>query len=94
MKALPELRYAIDVEPNNVRAHTLLGLAYLYQQQITMAKLSLNKAIQFAPTDPQVMQAKEEFERVFKANSFIMSKTGMKKSEGFFGGFFGGKKYK
>lgn len=92
-KAVPELRDALGVEPNNVRAHTLLGLAYLHQQQTTMAKLSINKAIQLAPKDPQVMQAKQEFERLSKVGSGASkAKAGAKKPEGMFGGLFGGKK--
>jgi tetratricopeptide (TPR) repeat protein len=92
-KAVPELRDALSVEPNNVRAHTLLGLAYLHQQQTTMAKLSINKAIQLAPKDPQVMQAKQEFERVSKVGSgAAKGNAGVKKPEGMFGGLFGGKK--
>lgn len=92
IQAVLELRDAIGVEPNNVRAHTLLGLAYINQQQITMARLSLNKAIQLSPTDPQVMQAKQEFERLSKASNVVSDKAGAKKTEGFFGGLFGGKK--
>lgn len=95
LKAVPELRDALGAEPNNVRAHTLLGLAYLHQQQITMAKLSINKAIQLAPRDPQVVQAKQEFERlarVTQGSSSSNGKAGAKKSEGMFGGLFGGKK--
>jgi curved DNA-binding protein CbpA len=92
-KAVPELRDALGVEPNNVRAHTLLGLAYLHQQQTTMAKLSINKALQLAPKDPQVMQAKQEFERLSKVGSgSSKGNSGAKKPEGMFGGLFGGKK--
>ena len=90
MKAVPELREVISVEPNNVRAHTLFGLVYLHQQQLTMARLSINKALQIAPKDPQVIQAKQEFDRVANASSHGSSnKTTTKKpSEGIFGGFF------
>ena len=90
VKAVPELREVISVEPNNVRAHTLFGLVYLHQQQLTMARLSINKALQIAPKDPQVIQAKQEFDRVANASSHGSSnKTTTKKpSEGIFGGFF------
>ncbi len=93
VKAVPELREVISVEPNNVRAHTLFGLVYLHQQQLTMARLSINKALQIAPKDPQVIQAKQEFDRVANASSNGSSnKTSTKKpSEGIFGGFFGKK---
>ena len=90
VKAVPELREVISVEPNNVRAHTLFGLVYLHQQQLTMARLSINKALQIAPKDLQVIQAKQEFDRVANASSNGSSnKTTTKKpSEGIFGGFF------
>jgi curved DNA-binding protein CbpA len=93
LKAVPELREVISIEPNNARAHTLLGLAYLHQQQTTMAKLSIAKAVQLAPKDPQVIQAKQEFDRVSTGTrSGANGKTAPKKpSEGMFGGLFGKK---
>jgi tetratricopeptide (TPR) repeat protein len=94
LKAVPEIKEVISTEPNNARAHTLLGLVYLYQQQTTMAKLSINKAIQLAPKDPQVLQAKQEFDRLSNPNaSNANGKTAAKKpNEGMFSGLFGGKK--
>ncbi|WP_310483583.1 DnaJ domain-containing protein [Chamaesiphon sp. VAR_48_metabat_403] len=94
LKAVPEIKEVISVDPNNARAHTLLGLVYLYQQQITMAKLSINKAIQLAPKDPQVIQAKQEFDRLSNPNAKVANgKAAPKKpSEGMFSGLFGGKK--
>jgi tetratricopeptide (TPR) repeat protein len=94
IKAVPEIKEVISVEPNNARAHTLLGLAYLHQQQMTMAKISINKAIQIAPKDPQVIQAKQEFERASNPSSNgANGKNAPKKAnEGMFSGLFGGKK--
>ncbi len=94
IKAVQELREVIGTEPNNARAHASLGLAYLRQQQTTMAKLSINKALQLDPKHPQVIQAKQEFERTASgvgktANSNAASAK--KQSEGMFGGFFGKK---
>ena len=88
-QALPELREVISAEPNNVRAHTLLGLVYLRQQQLTMAKISINKAIQLAPQDPQVIQAKQELDRgPNPAYNASKSKNDAKKpKEGIFGLF-------
>jgi tetratricopeptide (TPR) repeat protein len=93
VKAVPEIKEVISVEPNNARAHTLLGLVYLHQQQMTMAKISINKAVQLAPTDPQVIQAKQEFDRASNPNSNSTSgKTAPKKAnEGMFSGLFGKK---
>jgi tetratricopeptide (TPR) repeat protein len=94
VKAVPEIKEVINIEPNNVRAHTLLGLVYLHQKQMTMAKLSINKAVQLAPRDPQVIQAKQEFDRAANGGNRngTSTKTATKKpSEGMFGGLFGKK---
>jgi curved DNA-binding protein CbpA len=100
-RAVQELREAIGTEPNNARAHALLGLAYLRQQQITMAKLSIKKAIQLDPKHPQVIQAKQEFERAANPSQNVAANNGAsaknngasakKSGEGMFGGFFGKK---
>ena len=88
VQAVPELREVIAAEPNNVRAHTLLGLVYLRQQQLTMAKISINKALQLAPGDPQVLQAKQELDRgVIPAKTAKSKTTSKKPSEGIFGLF-------
>jgi tetratricopeptide (TPR) repeat protein len=93
-KAVPELREAIGIEPNNARAHALLGLVYLNQQQITMSKISINKAVQLAPQDPQVIQAKQEFDRAASnpRNGSNAKTATAKPKESMFGGLFGGKK--
>ncbi|WP_373547622.1 molecular chaperone DnaJ [Chamaesiphon sp.] len=93
VKAVPELREVLSVEPNNVRAHTLFGLVYLNQQQMTMAKLSINRAIQLAPRDPQANQAKQEFERVSnqQRDGSKGKVTAKKPNQGIFGGIFGKK---
>jgi tetratricopeptide (TPR) repeat protein len=91
-KAVQELREVISAEPNNARAHASLGLAYLRQQQTTMAKLSINKALQLDPKNPQVMQAKQEFERTSSGANNVAANgkaaAAKKPSEGMFGGFF------
>jgi Flp pilus assembly protein TadD len=90
VQAVQELREAIIAEPNNANAHALLGMVYLRQKQMTMAKISINKAIQLAPKDPKVLQAKKEFDQA--SNPAATAKTaGTKPREGLFG-LFGGKK--
>jgi curved DNA-binding protein CbpA len=86
-KAVPEIKEVIAIEPNNARAHTLLGLVYLNQKQMTMAKLSINKAVQLAPRDPQVIKAKQDFDRLSNptANSAKTAAPGTNK--GMFGLF-------
>jgi tetratricopeptide (TPR) repeat protein len=92
VKAVPELREVIAVEPNNVRAHALFGLVYLHQQQMTMARISIDKAIQLAPQDPLAIKAKQEFERANHPRTGANGKAPAKKaSEGIFGGLFGKK---
>ena len=86
VQAVQELRGAIISEPNNAGAHALLGTVYLRQQQMTMAKISINKALQLAPQDPKVIQAKKEFDRA--SNPTASDKTTVKKPrEGIFGLF-------
>ena len=88
VQAVQELREVIMSEPNNASAHALLGMVYLRQQQMTMAKISINKALKLAPTDPKVLQVKQEFERA--SNPVATAKTAAKKPrEGIFG-MFGG----
>jgi curved DNA-binding protein CbpA len=93
-KAVLELRDATKMEPNNSRAHALLGLVYLRQGQNTMAKISINKALQLNPQESQAVQAKQELDKAMKASSSatIASQPAPKKSrEGIFGNFFGKK---
>jgi Flp pilus assembly protein TadD len=88
VQAVQELREVILSEPNNASAHALLGMVYLRQQQMTMAKISINKALQLAPTDPKVLKVKQEFDRA--SNPAATAKTAAKKPrEGIFG-MFGG----
>lgn len=87
VQAVQELREVIAVDLNNPQAHALLGMVYLRQKQMTMAKISINKAIQLAPKDPKVIQARQEFDRA--SNPKTSAKNGSKKpGEGIFG-FFG-----
>ena len=88
VQAVQELREVILSEPSNANAHALLGMVYLRQKQMTMAKISINKALQLAPTDPKVLQVKQEFDRA--SNPAATAKTAAKKPrEGIFG-MFGG----
>jgi Flp pilus assembly protein TadD len=88
VQAVQELREVILSEPNNANAHALLGMVYLRQQQMTMAKISINKALKLAPTDPKVLKVKQEFDRA--SNPAATAKTAAKKPrEGIFG-MFGG----
>ncbi len=88
-KAIQELREIISIESGNARAHASLGLAYLYQQQTTMARISIDKALQLDPKHPQVIQAKQEFDRVTNTAQNHGKSAPKKAAEGkMFGGLF------
>jgi tetratricopeptide (TPR) repeat protein len=102
-QAILELRDGIKLEPNNATCHALLGLAYLKQNQVTMAKVHVNKAWQTDPQNALAKQAKQALERqgitvTSSAGKPSDSKTATKtpeketKAAGIFGGLFGGKK--
>ncbi len=89
-KAVLEMREATTIEPNNPRAHAILGLAYLHQQQKTMAKLSMKKAIQLNPKDPHTIRLKQEFDRIANQIKSTANIAAKQASPGIFG-FFKGK---
>ena len=63
-KAVLELRDALHLEPNNSKCHSLLGIAYLKQNQGTMAKVHINKALQLNPKDPIGLQGKQMLDKL------------------------------
>ncbi|AFY39588.1 heat shock protein DnaJ domain protein [[Leptolyngbya] sp. PCC 7376] len=94
-KATLEFREAIKLDPNSVRAHALMGISYLQQKQIAMAKVHIKKAYMAKPSDPLARKAKQLLEKAM--GSALETQTGSKKSGnekkgGLFGGLFGGKK--
>lgn len=104
-KAVLELKDALKLEPNNSRCHSLLARAYLRQNQATMAKIHLQQALKLNPQDPNVVEAKKEFDRVAmrtvkgtpeptqkpqgKTPDKTQGKTTQKKPDKPSGGFFG-----
>ncbi len=58
-QAIVELREALKTDPNNCLCHGLLGLAYLQENQLTMAKIHINKAWTGDRYNPIVIQAKQ-----------------------------------
>ena len=94
-----ELRDALKIDPNNSTAHGLMGQAYILQNQLTMAKVHINKAYKANPQDPVVIQAKEQLEKLMKKQKNRSAQSTAKSSEsknkndsGFFSSFFGTKK--
>ncbi|NJL82774.1 MAG: DnaJ domain-containing protein [Chloroflexaceae bacterium] len=102
-QAVLELRDALKIDPNNSSFHGLMGLAYLSQKQLSMAKVHINKAWQSNPKDPIAKNAKEKLDNILNA---IAKKQGKKPEDekkrlndsaesgnsGIFKSLFGGKK--
>lgn len=99
-KVVLELRDALKIEPNNSRCHSMLGMAYLKQNQATMAKVHINKALELNPKEEMALQGKEALGRLGQTaggKTTTSSKAGTKppdKPGGLFGGMFGGGKKK
>ncbi|MCY7381498.1 MAG: tetratricopeptide repeat protein [Microcoleus sp. CAN_BIN18] len=85
-KATLELREALKREPKHSRAHALLAMCYFQQDQATMAKLEVQKALASDPEEPTALEVKKKLEQALEK-----AKKGEKKP-GFFASLFGGKK--
>ena len=100
-KAIVELRHALTIEPANSSCHSLLGMAYLKQEQSTMAKIHINKALQLNPHDARALQGKQMLDKLPEKApgsktttppTSSTSKSPDKSGGGLFGGLFGGKR--
>ena len=96
-RAITELKDALRIEPNHGVAHAVMGKAYLYKKQLTMAKVHIGKACRAEPHNPIVMESKKALDKLAKtANKTNRSSSTNKNSKpdnsGFFSGFFGSKK--
>jgi tetratricopeptide (TPR) repeat protein len=63
-KANVELREVLKDDPNNAIAHAQMAIVYYRQNQVTMAKMHINKAIQLDPAAPIVRNAKQEIKKM------------------------------
>jgi Flp pilus assembly protein TadD len=86
-QAIAELREVLKLDPNHSTCHSLLGIAYIRQNQMTMAKVHINKAFAANPKDPMAIAAKKELAAASPKES---GKDGSEK--GFLSGFFNTKK--
>jgi curved DNA-binding protein CbpA len=103
-QAILELRDALKVEPNNSKAHGLLGTVYMRQNQGTMARIHFDQALKFNPQDEVALAGKQALERqkgggksgtpAAKPASGGTKKPDDKPKGGMFGGLFGGGKKK
>jgi curved DNA-binding protein CbpA len=89
-KATLELREALKREPKHSMAHGLLAMCYLQQNQATMAKLEVQKALASNPEEPTALEVKKKLEQA--AASGAKDKKNEDKLGAFFGSLFGGKK--
>lgn len=89
-KASLELKEALKREPKHSKAHALLAMCYFQQNQATMAKLQVQKALASNPEEPTALEVKKKLEQ--SAASEAKSKKNENKLSAFFGSLFGGKK--
>ncbi len=61
-RAKSELQSALKLDPNSSRAHGLMGMIYIKQNQPTAAKSHINKALQLNPQEPIALEAKKKLE--------------------------------
>ncbi|MEP6518191.1 J domain-containing protein [Microcoleus vaginatus] len=85
-KAILELKEAVKRDPKHSKAHAMLAMCYLEQNQATMAKLEMNKALASNPEEPTALEVKKKLEQ-----ASAKAKKGDEKP-GFFASLFGGKK--
>lgn len=99
--AVLELREALKLDQNNSRCHTLLGVSYLKQNQVTMAKVHINKALQLNPKEELALKSQRYLEGLAQkggAKPKVQPQPEPRKQPdksgggGLFGGLFGGKK--
>ena len=100
-KAILDLREALKFNPNNSSYHGLLGLTYLQQKQVGMAKVHINKAYASNPEDSFAMEGKQELRKISSAAQETKTSTvssskdrasTTSKRGSLFKGLFGGKK--
>ncbi|AFY65580.1 J domain-containing protein [Geitlerinema sp. PCC 7407] len=87
-KAILELRDALQVEPNSSRIHSLLGMVYFQQNQVTMARIHFDQALKYNPQDETALKGKRAIDQKTGGGK----KEKEKKSGGGLFGLFGGKK--
>jgi curved DNA-binding protein CbpA len=94
-QAILELKDALKIDPSDTTCHALLGLAYLKQNQVSMAKVHINHAWNANPHDAIVRKSKEALDQVISASSTttdIKNKKNSTENSSSFWTIFGGKK--
>jgi len=85
-KAILELKEGLKLDPKHSQTHAMLAMCYFEQNQATMAKLEMNKALASNPQEPTALEVKKKLEQAAAKSK----KDGEK--QGFFASLFGGKK--
>ena len=85
-KAILELKEGVKRDAKHSQTHAMLAMCYFEQNQATMAKLEMNKALASNPQEPTALEVKKKLEQA----SAKSKKDGEK--QGFFASLFGGKK--
>jgi curved DNA-binding protein CbpA len=94
-QAILELKDALKIDPSDTICHALIGLAYLKQNQVSMAKVHINHAWNANPNDAVVRKSKEALDQVLPSSPATTDKKGKKNSSensSSFRTIFGGKK--
>ncbi|MEO0685867.1 MAG: J domain-containing protein [Cyanobacteria bacterium J06649_11] len=102
-KARVELQDAIKMKPNSNQCHSMIGLVYMKQNQVKMAKIHFDRALQIDPKDQTALEGKTKIDKILKktapssgkkstVSEKAASKSSKSESGGLFGGLFGGKK--
>ncbi|WP_414623255.1 DnaJ domain-containing protein [Calothrix sp. CCY 0018] len=101
-QARVELQDAIKMKPSSNQCHSLIGVVYMKQNQIKMAKIHFDRALQLDPKDATALEGKAKIDKFLKKTapstgkkstvSAAASKSSKSESGGLFGGLFGGKK--
>lgn len=101
-QAIQELREGLQMDQSSSSCHGLLGLAFLKQNQPTMAKVHINRALQINPQEPSALKARDILNRLTgqttqgssskSAPSNTKKPPDNKSGGGFLGGMFGKKK--
>jgi curved DNA-binding protein CbpA len=77
-QAVLELRDGLKIEPSNSRCHGLLGMVYLRQNQATMARIHINKALEIDPTNEVALLGKQRLEKIAAAANSATAPKGAK----------------
>lgn len=102
-QARVELQDALKMQPSNSQCHSLIGVVYMKQNQIKMAKIHFDRALHLDPKDQTALEGKTKIDKISGKKtassaskkstvSTAASKSSKSESGGLFGGLFGGKK--